>query len=355
MKHAVLEQPVVRAVAAQVRDFEAGDADAWDAYVAAQPAASFFHRIGWKNVIERAFSHRCHYLLAEREGRICGILPLVHQRSVLFGNALISIPFGVYGGVAADDDDVAAALVEQALARAHALKVDCLELRHMQKTCPDWPRKDLYVTFRKSISGDDAENLAAIPRKQRAMIRKGEKAGLSHRVTTQIEPFYSMYAESVRNLGTPVFPKRYFRLLCEEFAADIELLVVEEQGTPVAGVMSFFHRDEVLPYYGGGTLRARAVKANDYMYWQVMRRAVARGVRVFDYGRSKTGTGSYRFKKHWGFEPEPLHYEYGLVGAHSIPDVSPANPKYKLFIATWKRLPLPVSKAIGPWLARNLG
>lgn len=355
MSHAAPEHLPEPEAVIEVRQFEPGDEAEWDAYVARQPAATFFHRIGWRQVIEQAFGHRCHYLVAERAGSVCGILPLVHQRSLLFGNALISIPFGVYGGVAADDETVAATLVDAAMSRARALQVGCLELRHRRRLRPDWPRKDLYVTFRKAIAADDDENLAAIPRKQRAMIRKGEKAGLTHRVTDRIEPFYSMYAESVRNLGTPVFPARYFRLLRDQFGDDVEIVVVEEDGTPVAAVMSFFHRDEVLPYYGGGTARARAVKANDYMYWQVMRRAAARGVRVFDYGRSKQGTGSYRFKKHWGFEPEPLHYEYGLVGADAIPDVSPANPRYRLFIATWKRLPLPVSKVIGPWLARNLG
>jgi FemAB-related protein (PEP-CTERM system-associated) len=197
--------------------------------------------------------------------------------------------------------------------------------------------------------------MAAIPRKQRAMVRKGIQAGLTSELDDGIDRFYRAYSESVRNLGTPVFGKRYFQILKEVFGADCEVLTITSGGGLVASVLSFYFRDEVLPYYGGGTDEARAVKGNDFMYWELMRRAAERGVKVFDYGRSKVGTGSYGFKKNWGFEPEPLHYEYHLVRADRVPDVNPLNPKYRLFIAAWKRLPLAVSRLIGPMIARSLG
>jgi FemAB-related protein (PEP-CTERM system-associated) len=159
----------------------------------------------------------------------------------------------------------------------------------------------------------------------------------------------------VRNLGTPVFPKAYFRNLKAEFGEDCDVVTILSGGKAVASVMNFYFRDEVLPYYGGGTDEARPVAANDFMYWEVMRRAAERGCRLFDFGRSKVDTGSYAFKKHWGFEPEPLHYEYYLRGKAAIPDVNPLNPKYRLFIQAWQRLPLPVSKLVGPLVVRNLG
>ena len=353
MQPAVLE--AVATAPVEVRVFEEGDAGAWDAFVASAADATFFHRSGWRTVVREAFGHRDLYLLAERNGEVCGILPLFHMRSLLFGNSLTSIPFCVYGGIVARDTAAAQALGERALALTRELGADCLELRHRQRQFPDWPAKDLYVTFRKEISADDDENMQAIPRKQRAMIRKAIKAGLSAGVDTEIDVFYSMYSESVRNLGTPVFAKRYFKLLQRTFGDAVEILVVSDGATPVSAVMSFYHRDEVLPYYGGGTQRARAVKANDFMYWELMCRAARRGVRIFDYGRSKKDTGSYRFKKHWGFEPQDLHYEFGLNGIDRVPDVSPANPKYRLFIAAWKRLPVPVARLIGPHIARHLG
>ena len=336
------------------------DAAAWDAFVEQCPEASFFHRAGWKRVVEQAFGHRCHFLQASRseEGdeTIVGVLPLGHLHSRLFGNALISTPFAVLGGAAAVDEEARQALEQAACTLAEDLGVDYLELRHSQPRHPDWPtRSDLYVTFRKAIDPDPDVNLKAIPRKQRAVVRKGIKSAMQSRVDQTIERFYPVYAESVRNLGTPVFSKRYFELLKEEFGDACELLTIENDGDAVAAVMSFYFRDEVLPYYGGGTAASRFLKANDFMYWELMRRAGGQGVAVFDYGRSKRGTGSFRFKTHWGFEPQPLYYEYYMVKGSEMPELNPNNPKYQLFIRMWKHLPLWLSMRLGPLIVKNLG
>jgi FemAB-related protein (PEP-CTERM system-associated) len=166
---------------------------------------------------------------------------------------------------------------------------------------------------------------------------------------------HSIYAESVRNLGTPVFSRGYFRILMEVFSRDADVVTIRHAGTPVASVLNFYFRDEVLPYYGGGTAAARACAGNDFMYWEVMRRAADRGFRLFDFGRSKLGTGALAFKRNWGFEAEKLHYRFRLKPGESIPDINPLNPKYALFIAAWKRLPLPVANAFGPFIVRGLG
>lgn len=331
------------------------DSQRWDDYVMASDEASFFHLSAWQRVIQQAFGHKPYYYFYEQDGEVKGILPLVHIKSLLFGNALISNAFCVYGGIVASDERAFNALRTQAQQLARELGVDYLEMRNRQQKHSDWPHKELYVTFRKVLDTDHEKNLAAIPRKQRAMVRAGIKAGLTSIIADSVERFFQAYSESVRNLGTPVFPKRYFEVLKQEFGEDCEILTVEHEGRLVAGVMSFYFKDEVLPYYGGGTELARDLKGNDFMYWEVMRRAVDKGCRIFDYGRSKVGTGSYRFKKHWGFESEPLFYEIDLVKAKQIPDINPLNPKYQLFIAAWKRLPLPVSQLIGPWLAKDLG
>ena len=331
------------------------DYQAWNAFVESCPSATFFHRVEWKDVIEQAFGHPAHFLLAERNGRILGVLPLARVKSLLFGDALASTPFCVYGGVAAVDERTRVLLEEAAERLAVELGVDYLELRNRINSVHDWPKKDLYVTFRKAIDPDPEANMRAIPRKQRAMVRKGIKAGLVSEIDDDIDRFYAAYSTSVRNLGTPVFSKRYFRILKGAFGDSCEILTVTKDGHTVSSVMNFYFRDEVLPYYGGGTQDARALKANDFMYWEVMRRAAEGGVRVFDYGRSKVGTGSYSFKKNWGFEPESLHYQYRLVKAREIPDVNPLNPKYRLFIEAWRRLPLPLANWFGPLLARNLG
>ncbi|HEX5325800.1 MAG TPA: FemAB family XrtA/PEP-CTERM system-associated protein, partial [Acetobacteraceae bacterium] len=320
------------------------------------PDGSFFHLAGWRTVIERGFGHTTHYTLAERDGSITGILPLAHVRTALFGNALVSVPFCVYGGPLAVDKETAAALEAHAEALMHKTGAGAVELRHRNPTNSEWvERPELYVTFRKPIEADAESNLKAIPRKQRAMVRKGIQSGLVSMVGQQIDGLHRVYAESVRNLGTPVFSRRYFRILAEVFRDCCDVLTVLDRGRPIAAVMNFYFRDEVLPYYGGGTEEARRRAGNDFMYWEVMRRAAERGYRLFDFGRSKLGTGAFAFKHNWGFEPAPLHYRYKLRPGQSIPDHNPLNPKYRLFIAAWKRLPLPVANALGPHIVRGLG
>jgi len=327
----------------------------WDAFVDACPDATFFHLAGWKEVIEQVFGHNTYYLYAESAGEIRGILPLVHINSRLFGNALISTPFCVYGGVASEDAEVCEKLEMAACELAKELMVDYLEFRNRKERHPGWPTKQLYVAFRKAIESDPDANMLAIPRKQRAMVRKGIKAGLQANFDHSIKDFYSAFSQSVRSLGTPVYPRSYFECLQEVFEDKCDILTVTHNGELVSSVMNFYFRDEVLPYYGGGTPIARQLRGNDFMYWELMRHSCERGMKVFDYGRSKQGSGSYSFKKNWGFEPSPLYYEYYLVNAKQIPDVSPMNPKYRLFINAWKRLPLSVTQTIGPLLARNLG
>jgi FemAB-related protein (PEP-CTERM system-associated) len=347
--------PVAVAAAPAVRDFRTGDAARWDAFILAHGEGTFFHLAAWRAVLERAFGHRTHYLLAERAGALCGVLPLAEVKSRLFGHALVSTPFCVYGGVVADDPAAHEALTARACDLARSLGVDHLELRNRSRANPGWPCKDLYVTFRRPISEDAEANLRAIPRKQRAMVRKGGKAGLRAEVQADVARHYATYSESLRNLGTPVFSRRYLEVLKDAFGADCEILAVMHGGTAVASCLSFYFRDEVLPYYGGGTRAARELAGNDFMYWEVMERARQRGSRLFDFGRSKRGTGSYDFKRYWGFEPEQLYYEYHLVAGSAVPDLSPVNPRYERLIATWRRLPLWASRLAGPPLAKYLG
>lgn len=340
-----------------VRPARDGDAPAWDAFVETAPEATFFHRMGWRAVLREVFGHRAHYLLAERHGRIEGVLPLAEIKSRLFGHALISTPFCVYGGIAATSEAARAALDAHAQALARELGVGHLEYRDRDRPAhADWPGTDLYVTFRKVLDPEVEKNMLAIPRKQRAMVRKGIKNELVAEEEAGVDGFFRVYADNVRRHGTPALPKRYFAVLRETFGRDCEVLLVRtREGKVVSGVLSFRFRDEVLPYYAGDSVEARSLAANDFKYWELMRRACEQGVRVFDYGRSKVGTGPYDFKRNWGFEPQPLNYRYQLVRAQRVPENNPNNPKYRLFIKVWRRLPLPVANFLGPLIVRNLG
>jgi FemAB-related protein (PEP-CTERM system-associated) len=338
-----------------VRSFAESDRLAWDTFVRAQPEATFFHLCDWRDVLRTAFGHRTHYLLAERDGQICGVLPLAETKSVLFGHALVSTPFCVYGGIVASDRDAFDRLEAAACDLARRLEVQHLEMRNRRRCHPDWPCKDLYVTFRKAIDSDPEKNMLAIPRKQRAMVRKGIKEGLSVAADPGVDRIYDVYSESLRNLGTPVFSKRYLQVLKQTFADACDVVTILKDERPIASVLNFYFRDEVLPYYGGGTHEARTFAGNDFMYWQVMERARTKGCRIFDYGRSKRGTGAYDFKTYWGFEPEQLYYEYFLVKSARMPNLSPTNPRFSRAIDLWRRLPLRVTQLIGPPVAKYLG
>jgi FemAB-related protein (PEP-CTERM system-associated) len=263
--------------------------------------------------------------------------------------------FCAYGGIVGDE--AAVPLLEaRADALAHEIGVQYIEFRNMRQRHADWPSQGIYAAFRKEMAEDPEDNLKAIPRKQRAMVRKGIKNGLSSEIDVNVDRFFALYSDNVRRHGTPALPKRYFAELHRRFGENCEVLtVVDQDARPVSSVLSFYFRDEVLPYYAGDDTAARALAGNDFKYWELMRRACTRGYRIFDYGRSKVGTGPWSFKKNWGFEPMPLSYEYRLFKRADVPQNNPLNPKYRAFIAMWRHLPLPLANLIGPILARQLG
>ena len=335
---------------------DAATAQRWDAFVMGCPTATFFHRAGWQAIMNGVFRHDTYFLYAESDGCIEGVLPLAHVKSMLFGNSLVSLPFAVYGGVAATNADAASALEAEAQRIAQHLGVDHLELRHVEARHDDWPRQDLYVTFRKAILPEEEANMLAIPRKQRAMVRKGIKNGLRSDIDPGVDRFFALYADNVHRHGTPALPKRYFETLQTQFGDDCEVLIVSApDGRALSGVLSFYFRDEVLPYYAGDDESARDLAANDFKYWELMRLSCARALKVFDYGRSKQGTGSFAFKKNWGFEPAPLHYEYRLYKRDAVPQNNPANAKFRLMIEAWRRMPIGMANWLGPYVVRNLG
>lgn len=348
----------------QIKVLETEGRAAWDRFVLVDcPEASFFHRSGWRDVIEKVYHQRCYYLYAERDGRIVGVLPLVHVRSPVFGDRLISTAFTIGGGSAVLDEEARAALDEEALGLMGRLGVTCFEVRDPARRHDGdawgagWIAKtEIYATFSRPIPAGEDDCLKQIPRKQRAVVRKAIGAdNLVDEVDPDPSRFFPLYAFSMRNMGTPVFGWKFFSAVMETFGPDCDCLTVLHQGVPVSSVLNFYFRDRVMPYYTGCLLQARDLGANDFMYWRLMRRAFARGCGVFDFGRSKVGTGPFSFKKNWGFEPRPIVHEYRLPGGGVVPEINPLNPKYRLFIAVWKRLPLGLANLLGPHVARQIG
>ena len=354
-------QPLTMLTAVRALDLrDANERARIDAFVREHPDATPFHLPEWSLAVAEGCGQTAHTLVAERaDGSLAGVLPLTEVRSRLFGKALVSNGFAVGGGILTETDSAVTALGDAAWALAEQLGCPTLELRSAVIPDGDWRIDDTtYLGFARPLAESDEAELLAIPRKQRAEVRKALEADLTvstgcHR--DDINAHYAVYAESVRNLGTPVFPARLFRSVLRHFGESADILTVRHEGHPVASVLSLYFNGTVFPYWGGGTHAARALRANDRMYFALMAHARARGCSRFDFGRSKAGTGPAAFKKNWGFEGVPLVYGKRVAPGGVLREINPMDPRYARKVELWKKLPLWVANRIGPHISRGLG
>ena len=340
-----------------IRELRVDEEQHWEAFAVGAAQGSFFHRLPWRQIIERCLGQKSYYRSAWRGDQLVGILPLTEIRSRIFGHSLISPGFGVSAGIVADEIHVAQLLAADAAQLGQSLGVDYVELRHEVPRPIDWatPAPHFFV-FRRELTLSEEQNLKAIPRKKRADLRKAlANTTLRLEHGQDFDSFFRLYALSMRNLGTPILQKDFYASIAREFGPDVEISVVYGLRGPIAAVMSYYWRGTVLPYYGGSSPEARELHAYDLLYWGVMCRAIERGSRVFDFGRSRIGGTAFDYKTYWGFSPIPMHYQYHLGKRPDVPHVGPDNPRYQSFIKIWKRLPLSVSTAIGPLIARQIG
>ena len=339
---------------------DAGDCARIDAFVAEHPDSTPFHRTAWLNGVMTGTGQKAFCLLADTPtGNIEGLVPAHAVGSPLFGRAMVSSGFAVGGGILADSQSIADRLAGAVWELAQANSCPSVELRGGALPQSAWIIKgDAHANFARPLTADDAAELLAIPRKQRAEVRKGLDKGLVIETgigQRDLDWHYRVYAESVRNLGTPVFPKALMAQVLRAVGDDADILTVLADGKPVASVLSLYHKGVVVPYWGGGLHAARALRANDVMYYALMNHARRRGCTAFDFGRSKVGSGAYAFKKNWGFEPQPLSYAVRTADGAEPRDINPNSPKYRAKIALWQKLPMPIANLIGPWIAKGLG
>jgi FemAB-related protein (PEP-CTERM system-associated) len=328
-----------------------------DAWIMAHPQGLPFHRHAWLKAIEAGTGQEARCLIAETAaGEISGLLPLHIIHSPLFGRALVSSGFAVGGGILSDNLTATRRLADAVWRMAERWSCPTVELRGGALPGGKWiEKRDAHANFARSLMADSEAELLAIPRKQRAEVRKGLEGGMIVITGRDLDSHYAVYAESVRNLGTPVFPKSLMQSVLDSFGDDADILTVMHDGRAVASVLSLYHNGTVMPYWGGGVFEARKLRANDLMYFALMNHARERGCTRFDFGRSKTESGAYFFKKNWGFEPEPMAYAVRTADGSEPRDVNPNSPKYKAQIAAWQKLPLSIANRLGPWIAKGLG
>jgi FemAB-related protein (PEP-CTERM system-associated) len=338
-----------------VTDLRVGEDAEWDDFVKSSPSGTVFHLTSWRKTVERALGRQCFSLVARRGNRITGVFPISRAVSRLFGDSMVSMPLAVYGGICAEDRDSHDALLQAAGGLARRLGVQYIEIRNREESFPtSLPGRDLYVRFTQDLTPGPEKLLQQMPRDTRYAIRKSMKAGLEWTEDLELAEFYDIYAESVHRLGTPVFSKSLFECLQAEFSGQWRLFGVRKGKRAIAGVFCLYFKDQVLPYYAGALAEFYKDSPNNFMYWSLIAQSCAEGLRTFDFGRSKRGTGAFQFKSAWNMQVEQLPYRYLLNHAKEVPQMSPLDKKFRLPVEVWKRLPFGLTKVIGPPLVRRI-
>ena len=340
-----------------VRLADAHDSDAVDAFVGAEEGASLYHLYRWRSVIEDCFGHRCLYLVRQGDGgAIRGVLPLAHLRSALFGNFLVSLPYFNYGGVCAKDEESRGLLVAEAARLAAERGASHIEFRQEHPLDGGLPSKTHKVSMRLDLPATDGQLWTSLPSKLRSQIRRPRKEGMTVRTggVEELDGFYEVFSVNMRDLGTPVYPKRFFRTMLDRFPGNAWICTVRNGCTPVASgfLIGFKNRLEVP--WASSLRKYNRLGPNMLLYWSCLEFACKQGFRVFDFGRSTADGSTYRFKEQWGASPYPLHWHYWMAKGGALPEINPENPRYRLAIRVWKRLPVPLTRLLGPSLVRNI-
>jgi len=325
----------------------------WDAYVAGHPFATAAHWSGWRDVIAESFGHRTFYLMARQGATVVGVLPLVSVQSRMFGRSLVSMPFLDYGGVLADDDAVESALIGEAVTIARDLGADHLELRHATKKGAGLISRTHKVSMRLPLPKDPGRLWNGFSPKLRSQIRRPQKDGCVARVggREELDAFYRVFAENMRDLGTPVYGKRFFRRILERLP-DVLIGVVHHGATPIAAGLLLRVHDRVHIQWASSLKRYNRMSPNMLLYWTLLEQACQQGCEEFDFGRSSPDSGTFRFKEQWGAAPAPLSWDYWLRPGASVPELDATNPRYAFAVRVWQHLPLVVANSCGPWIRK---
>jgi len=331
-----------------------GDPREWDAFVATMPGASGYHDFAWRGILESSFGHTPHYLAATEEGALRGVLPLVHMKSLLFGNFLVSLPFVTYGGLLARDEASTRALLQAAKELRARLGARHVELRHTGEVNLTLPAKRHKVAMVLALDGDEDVMWGGVGVKVRNQVRKAQRSGLEVVWGREelLDDFYTVFVRNMRDLGTPVYAKSFFANVLAGLPEQTRIVLIRTNAKPAAAGLLYWHGDTLEIPWASSIRDYNSLCPNNLMYWEAIRHGLSLGLGRFDLGRSTPGAGTFKFKAQWGAMPEPLAWHYVLPAGEALPNLTNQNPKYSLAIDMWQRLPLPVTKIIGPPIVR---
>ncbi len=332
--------------------------DKWDKFVLSNKDSSNYHQLVWKNVIEKTFGHKTYYLFVlDDNEEIRGILPLVHMKSLLFGNFLVSLPFFNYGGVLADNNEAMNALIQRAEELGKELGVEHIEFRHsFPLDSVDLKVKTHKVSMLLDLPDDPDTLWKSFKSKLRSQIRRPQKEGMEVKIGTldQVDNFYEVFSINMRDLGTPVYPKNFFVNILNAFPNNAWIVTVFYDNLPVASGFIIGFKDVLEIPWASSIRKYNRFAPNMLLYWSILEFACKNGFKKFDFGRSSPNKGTYRFKKQWGAKPHQLYWYYWLRKGEELPSINPDNPKYKMAIDLWRKLPLSVTKILGPKIVKYI-
>lgn len=332
------------------------DGDAWDAFVQRTSCAASYHRWAWKAAIEKTYGHPAQYLAATEGDRIRGVLPLFRIDSALFGRSIVSLPFFSYGGLLADSEDPTTALLGAAAGLAAEQKARYVELRHNDDRDIGWRSACTKVRLEIPLPKTVDELWKRVGTGLRNKIRKGQKSDL--RVEwcgfEGIGAFYEVFATNMRNLGTPVYPRRWFEELFRASPERIQVLNVWSGARAVAAAFLVPHGPMLELPWSASLMESRKQYSHVFLYWTFLEWAIRNGFQRMDLGRCTPGGGTYEFKRHWVCDEKPMHWQYWLRSGAAVPNTGASNRRFSLAVKAWKHLPVAVANRLGPHIVRAL-
>lgn len=330
--------------------------DAWNRYIESNPAASLYHHAKWKDLIHNVFGHECYYFYASNSnGEIIGILPLVRLKSRLFGDFMVSMPYFNSGGAVANNLSIEQKLIQAA--NNHAEKIGTNHIEYRDDIARDGlPVRTEKVNMILSLPSTQKALWNTFTSKLRSQIRRSQREETQVKIggAECLEDFYTVFAQNMRDLGTPVYGMSFFRKILEEFAQHSKIIVVRKGKRPVAAAFLLGYKDTLEIPWASTIKSVNHLSINMLLYWEVLKFAIESQYRYFDFGRSSKNSGTFRFKQQWGAKPKQMYWHYWLPKDIKLPELNPANPKFALAINAWKRLPISITKWLGPYIVRNL-
>lgn len=335
----------------------AADGIQWDAFVRTCKTATGYHQFAWGHVIARSFDHPCHYLVAiDDDGNWQGVLPLVHVRSMLFGDTLVSLPFVNYGGLLFKTTGAASRLIEAAEELRKSLGATLVELRHVESSVASLRTKSHKVTMILDLESDSDSQWRGLNSKVRNQIRKAQGSGLRSVIghAELLDDFYHVFVRNMRDLGSPVLPRRFFSRVLESFQHSSRIIAIYRGAEVVSAGILLWYKDAMEVPWASSIREFNALCPNNLMYWEAIRFGIGRSFRTFDFGRCSPDGGTYKFKSQWNAKPVVLNWQYIAEDGKSLPDQQAYGKKYQLAVSVWQHLPLGITTIIGPSIRKRI-